>query len=104
LKKDTAKMHCNNVIFNVLDNAPLAVYQVALVGHLLVMGLKIDSSSIDAWLSKMEVAIENIVSFVVVSNLVVNQLMESGVAVAIIAKVASTKQAKWTTVMAENMC
>ncbi len=24
--KDIAKMHCNNAEFNVLDNAPLAVY------------------------------------------------------------------------------
>jgi hypothetical protein len=37
------------------------VYQVALAGHWLVMGLKIDSSPIDTWLSKMEAAIENIV-------------------------------------------
>jgi hypothetical protein len=40
------------------------------------MGLKIDSSHVDAQLSKMEVAIENIVSFAAVGNLVVNQLME----------------------------
>jgi hypothetical protein len=26
LKKDTAKMHCNNARLNVLDNAPLVVY------------------------------------------------------------------------------
>jgi hypothetical protein len=26
LKKDITKMHCNNAGFNVLDNAPLAVY------------------------------------------------------------------------------
>jgi hypothetical protein len=33
LKKDTAKTHCNNAGLNVLDNASLAVYQVALVGY-----------------------------------------------------------------------
>jgi hypothetical protein len=48
LKKDIAKMHCNNVGFNVSDNASLAVYQVALAGHWLFMGLKTDSSPINA--------------------------------------------------------
>jgi hypothetical protein len=33
LKKDIANMHCNNAGLNVPDNAPLAVYQAALVGH-----------------------------------------------------------------------
>jgi hypothetical protein len=33
LKKDTAKMHYNNARLNIPDNAPLAVYQAALVGH-----------------------------------------------------------------------
>jgi hypothetical protein len=33
LKKDIAKTHCNNVGLNVPNNAPLAVYQVALAGH-----------------------------------------------------------------------
>jgi hypothetical protein len=33
LKKDIAKTHCINVGSNVLDNAPLAVYQVALAGN-----------------------------------------------------------------------
>jgi hypothetical protein len=47
LKKDIAKMHYSNVELNILDNAPLVVYQVALAGHWLVMGLKIDSSPID---------------------------------------------------------
>jgi hypothetical protein len=72
LKKDTAKQHCNNVGLNVLDNASLPVYQVALVGHWLVMGLKTNSSLVDARLSEMEAAIENIVSLAVVGNLVVN--------------------------------
>jgi hypothetical protein len=69
-------MHCSNAGFNVPNNAPLAVYQVALVGHWLVMGLKIDSSPIDTWLSKMEAAIENITSLTIASNLAVNQLIE----------------------------
>ncbi len=33
LKKDTAKTYYSNVGFNVPDNAPLVVYQVALIGH-----------------------------------------------------------------------
>jgi hypothetical protein len=70
--KDTAKMHCNNVGLNVPDNAPLAVYQAALAGHWLVMGLKTDSSHNDARLSKMEVAIENIMSLIATNNLAVN--------------------------------
>ncbi len=65
-------MHCNNARFNVLDNAPLAVYEVALARHWLVMGLKTDSSPIDARLSRMEAAIENIVSLTATGNLVVN--------------------------------
>jgi hypothetical protein len=47
LKKDTAKTHWNNVGLNVLNNAPLAIYQVALAGHWLVMGFKIDSSPVN---------------------------------------------------------
>ncbi len=31
--KDTVKMHYSNAKLNVSDNAPLAVYQVALAGH-----------------------------------------------------------------------
>ncbi len=69
-------MHCSNAGFNVPNNAPLAVYQVALVGHWLLMGLKIDSSPIDTRLSKMEAAIENIMSLTITSNLEVNQLIE----------------------------
>jgi hypothetical protein len=72
LKKDTAKTHCINVGLNVPDNAPLAVYQAALAGNWLVMGLKIDSPPIDARLSKMEAAIENIASLTAAGNLVVN--------------------------------
>jgi len=72
LKKDTTKMQCNNVGLNVPDNAPLAVYQIALAGHWLVMGLKIDISPINTWLYKMEVVIKNIASLMATNNLVVN--------------------------------
>jgi hypothetical protein len=68
------------------------------------MGLKTDSSPVDVWLSKMEVAIENITSLAAVGNLTVKQLMEREVAVAVTTKVMSTKEPKWTTVMAKNMC
>jgi hypothetical protein len=57
LKKDTAKTHYNNTGLNVPDNAPLSVYQAALAKYWLVMGIKIDSSHVNARLSKMEVAI-----------------------------------------------
>ncbi len=64
--------HCNNARFNVPNTAPLAVYQVALVGHWLIMGFKTDNSHVDAWLSKMEAIIENIASLVTIGNLAVN--------------------------------
>jgi hypothetical protein len=70
--KDTAKMHCSNVGLNIPDNAPLAIYQVALAGHWLVMGFKTDNSPIDTRLSKMEATIENIASLTTASNLAVN--------------------------------
>jgi hypothetical protein len=104
LKKDTAKTHCINVGLTVPDNAPLVVYQVALVGNWLVLGLKTDSPPIDARLSKMEAVIENIASLVTASNLAVNQLMERETTMAIIAKAVSTEEAKWTTMMAKNVC
>jgi len=71
-EKNIAKMHCSNTGLNVLDNAPLAVYQVALAMHWLVMGLKTDSSPTDTWLSKMEAPIENIASLTTTSNLAIN--------------------------------
>jgi hypothetical protein len=74
LKKDTTKTHCINAKLNVLDNAPLAVYQVALIGNWLVMGLKTNSSPVDVRLSKMEATIKNITSFATASNLVVKQI------------------------------
>jgi hypothetical protein len=104
LKKDTTKTHSNNTRFNVPNNAPLAVYQAALAGHWLIMGLKIDSSPVDARLSKMEAAIENIASFATVGNLAVNQLMEREATTTVTTKVTSTKEPKWTTVMAKNVC
>ncbi len=103
LKKDIVKMHYNNTRLNILDNAPLAVYQVALVMHWLIMGLKTNSSLVDARLSKMEVAIENITSLATVGNLVINQLMECETTVAIITKATFVEESKWTMVMAKNV-
>jgi hypothetical protein len=103
LKKDTAKTHCINAGLNVPDNAPLAVYQAALVGHWLVMGLKTDISLVNARLSKMETAIKNIASLAAVGNLAVNQLMEHEAVVVVTTKAASTKEPKWTTMMAKNV-
>jgi hypothetical protein len=71
LKKDTAKTHCINARLNVLDNAPLAVYQVTLTENWLIMGFKTNSSPVDVRLSKMEAAIENIASLAIVGNLAV---------------------------------
>jgi len=97
------KMHCSNVGLNVPDNAPLAVYQVALAGHWLVMGFKTDSSPINTRLSKMEVAIENIASLTTVSNLAVNRLIEHEAITTVTTKVTSAEEPKWTTVMAKNV-
>jgi hypothetical protein len=58
------------------------------------MSLKIDSSLVDARLSKMEVAIENIVSLMIVGNLAVNQLMERKAAMAVTTKAASVEEPK----------
>ncbi len=69
-----------------------------------MMGLKTNNSHVEVWLSKMEVAIENIASLMVVGNLVVNQLMEHEVAVTVIAKAMFAEEPKWTTMMAKNMC
>lgn len=103
LKKDTAKQHCNNSRLNVPNNVSLAVYQAVLAAHWLVMGLKTDSSSVDAQLSKMEVAIENIVFLAGISFLAVNQLMECEVVAVVTTKVAFMEEPKWTTVMAKNV-
>jgi hypothetical protein len=61
------------------------------------MGLKIDSSPIDAWLCMMEAAIENVVSLMTVGNLVVNQLMEHEVVAVVTTKAASVEEPKRTT-------
>ncbi len=74
-----------------------------MAAHWLVMGLKIDNSPIDLWLSKMEAAIENIAFLVTVGNLVVNQLMECEAIVAVTTKAMFAKEPKWTTVMAKNV-
>jgi hypothetical protein len=101
--KDTAKMHCSNAGLNIPNNAPLAVYQVALAGHWLVMGLKTNSSPIDTRLSKMEAAIENIVSLTIASNLAVNQLIECEATAIVATKAMSAEEPKWTTVMVKNV-
>jgi len=103
LKKDIVKTHYNNAGLNVLDNASLVVYQATLAEHLLVMGLKTNNSPVDAWLSKMEVDIENIASFAAVGKLAVNQLIEREAITIVIAKVAFAKEPKWTTMMAKNV-
>jgi len=46
----------------------------------------------------MEAAIENIMFLTAVGNLAVNQLTEREVAAVVTTKVASTKEAKWTTI------
>jgi hypothetical protein len=58
------------------------------------MGFKINSSPVDARLSKMEVAIENIASFVATSNLVVNQLMEHKAVAIVTTKVTFVEEPK----------
>ncbi len=102
-KKDTTNMHYNNARFNILDHAPMAVYHPALAGHWLVMGFKIDNSPIDVQLSKMEVAIENIVFLAAVGNLAVKELMEREVIMAITAKVTFMEEPKCTMAMAKNV-
>jgi hypothetical protein len=103
MKKDITKTHYNNAGFNVPDNASLAVYQAALAEHWLVMGLKTNNSPVDARLSKMEAAIENIASLAATSNLAVNQLMEREAVAAVTAKATFTKDPKWTMVIAKNV-
>jgi hypothetical protein len=101
--KDTTKTHYNNARLNILDNAPLAIYKATLAKHWLVMGFKTDNSLVDAQLSKMEAAIENIASLATVGNLAVNQLMEHEATIIVTAKVASTEEPKWTTVITKNV-
>jgi len=96
-------MHCSNAGLNVPNNAPLMVYQVALVGHWLVMGLKTDNSPIDTRLSKMEATIENIASLTTASNLAINQLIEREATTTATTKAMFTEEPKWTTVMAKNV-
>jgi hypothetical protein len=68
------------------------------------MGFKTNISPVDAWLSKMEAAIENIVSLVVVGNLVVNQLMEREAAMVVTSNARFAEEPKWTTMIAKNVC
>ncbi len=72
LKKGIAKTHSINVKLNVPDKAPQEVYQAALAKHWLVMGLKIDSSPANTWLSKMEAAIKNITCLAATGNFALN--------------------------------
>jgi acyl CoA:acetate/3-ketoacid CoA transferase alpha subunit len=66
------------------------------------MGLKTNNSLVDVRLSKMEVAIENILFFMVASNFAINQLMEHEVTSTFIANVAFVKELKWTMMMANT--
>ncbi len=68
------------------------------------MGLKTNNSLVDARLSKIEAAIENITSFAVTGNLVVNQLMERDAAAVVTTKAMFVEEPKWTTVLAKNVC
>jgi hypothetical protein len=51
----------------------------------------------------MEATIKKIASLLAINNLAVNQLMEHGAVTIITTKVVSTKEPKWTTMMAKNM-
>ncbi len=51
----------------------------------------------------MEAAIDNIASLAATSNLALNQLLERKATTAITSKVVSTKEPKWTTMMAKNV-
>jgi hypothetical protein len=68
------------------------------------MSLKIDTSPVNAGLSKMEVAIENIASFTATCNLAVNKLKECEVVVIATTKVTFTEEPKWTKVRAKSVC
>ncbi len=56
------------------------------------MGLKANNSPVNTRLSKMVVAIENIVSFATANNLVVNQLMEREATIVVITKAVSIEE------------
>jgi hypothetical protein len=58
------------------------------------MGLKTDNSFIDAWLSKKEATIENIVSLTTIGNFTVNQLIKRKAIMVVIAKVVSAEEPK----------
>ncbi len=79
------------------------LYQAALAGHWLVMGLKTNNSPIDVRLSKMEATIENIASLAAIGNLAINQLIEHEAITSFTTNVASIEEPKWTTVMAKNV-
>jgi hypothetical protein len=62
------------------------------------MGFKTNNSHVDTQLSKMEVAVENIVFLVVVGNLAINETT-----MVFLAKVAFAEEPKWTMLMAKNV-
>jgi hypothetical protein len=67
------------------------------------MGLKTNNSLVDAWLSRMEAAIENIASLAAVGNLVVNQLMECEAAMVVTSKARFAEEPKWIMMIAKNV-
>jgi hypothetical protein len=100
--------HCQDALQQRWAQHPRQCISGGLLGNLgwalATLGPQTDNSFVDAWLSKMEVIIENIASLIVIGNLAINQLMEREVVVIVIAKAAFTKEPKWTTVMAKNVC
>jgi hypothetical protein len=67
------------------------------------MGLKTDNSPVDMRLSKMELAIKNIVSLATAGNLVVKQLMECKATATVTTKATFAEEPKWTMMMAKNV-
>jgi hypothetical protein len=67
------------------------------------MGVKIDMSPVEVWLSRIEAANENIASLTTIDNLVVNQLIECEVVAGVTVNAMITKKPKWTTMMAKNV-
>jgi hypothetical protein len=67
------------------------------------MGVESNSSFVDMRLSKMKVAIKNIMFLATDNNLAMKQLMECEAIRDVTAKTTSTKHPKWTTMMAKNV-
>ncbi|CAM6078743.1 unnamed protein product [Sphagnum tenellum] len=96
LKKDTAKMHCNNVELNVLDNAPLIVYQAAVAGHWLIMASKPIVHLLTRTCPKWRQPLRTLGLSRLLTTL---QSMECEMTAVAIPKAMSTKEPKWTKVM-----